>query len=345
MGPVHGTIRATFELEPHGSADALAIEESLGMRDGPDFVRGRVVDERDGVAVLEFPAANWGRNLPMLLSALVMGEGVETRAFTRCRLVGLDLPADFLPGPSRDAAGDPPAVGCILKPSLGLRPKEVAQVAGAIAHGGARLIKDDELLGDPDWCRLEDRVRAVANEVHPSVVYCPNITGPTASLLERAHRVVELGATGVMVNAFTQGLDSVLALREAGLGVPVLAHRVGSGPLARNPRFGVRGDVLAQLTRQAGADYVLAGAFGGKLFDTDEDVARNIAALRAPLGTVPLPTPTVMLGGGIGPDNAHAQAAAAGGRGVLLLLGARAYGHPGGVEAGVRATCAALNGG
>ena len=332
-------IRATFELEPHGAAEALALEASLGMAEGPDFVRGRVVEEGGGRAVLEFPAANWGRNLPMLVSSLVAGEGVEDRSFTRCRLVGLDLPPGLLPGPAFPA---PPDVGvaAIVKPSLGLRPDEVAGVAASLARGGARLIKDDELLGDPDWCPLERRVEAVAAALHPSVVYCANVTGPVEGLVARARRVVDLGATGVMVNAFTLGLDAVRALRDAALGVPVLAHRVGSGPWVRNDRFGVAGHVLASLTRLAGADYVQVGAFAGKLFDTDADVRAQLDAVRRPLEGAAVPV--AVLGGGVGPDNAAAQVAEAGGTGLLLLLGSAAYRHPAGVEAGVRATCDAV---
>lgn len=332
-------ITATFELEPHGSAEALALEESLGMAEGPDFVRGRVVEEGGGRAVLEFPAANWGRNLPMLLSSLVAGEGVEDRSFTRCRLVGLDLPAGLLPGPTFPAPPDV-GVGAIVKPSLGLRPAEVASVAAALAAGGARLVKDDELMGDPDWCPLERRVQAVASVLHPSVVYCANVTGPVEGLVARAHRVVGLGATGVMVNAFCAGLDAVRALRDAELGVPLFAHRVGSGPWVRNDRFGVAGHVLTLLTRLAGADYVQVGAFKGKLFDTDDDVRAQLDAVRRPVEGAAVPV--AVLGGGIGPDNARSQAAQAGGAGLLMLLGSAAYRHPGGVEAGVRATCDAL---
>lgn len=333
-------IRATFELEPHGSAEALALEESLGMAEGPDFVRGRVVDESGGRAVLEFPAANWGRNLPMLLSSLVAGEGVEDRSFTRCRLVGLDLPAGLLPGPAFPAPRDV-GVGAIVKPSLGLRPAEVAKVAAALAAGGARLVKDDELMGDPEWCPLEEPVESVMAALPASVVYCANVTGPVEGLVARARRVVDLGATGVMVNAFCAGLDAVRALRDTDLGVPLFAHRVGSGPWVRNDRFGVAGHVLALLTRLAGADYVQVGAFDGKLFDTDDDVRAQLDAVRRPLpGGVH--APVAVLGGGIGPWNARVQAAQAGGAGLLMLLGSAAYRHPGGVEAGVRATCESL---
>ena len=333
-------IRASYELEPHGSAEILAVEASVGMAGGPEFARGRVVSEAGGRAVIDFPEANWGPNLPMLLSGVVVGEGSENRVFTRCRLVGLELPAGWLPGPAF-AAGPGVAVGAIVKPSLGLAPAEVAAVVAAAASGGAALVKDDELLGDPAWCPLSERIKAVAAVCPPSVVYCANVTGPSATLVPRARRAVELGATGVMVNAFTQGLDAVLALRQADLGVPVLAHRVGSGPWARNQRFGVSGAVVARLTRLAGADYVLVGAFGGKLFDTDADVLAQLDAVRVPVPGAA--ASTAVLGGGIGPDNARAQADRAGRSGLLLLAGSRAYGHPGGVGGGVRAVCEAVS--
>ncbi|MCA1692542.1 MAG: hypothetical protein LC733_10210, partial [Actinobacteria bacterium] len=313
-------IRATFELEPPGSAEALAIEESSGIEGGPDFVRGRVVSDTGGRAVIEFPDANWGANVPLLVSSLVAGEASETAAFSRCRLVDLELPTGLLPGPAFGAAPGV-RVGVIVKPSLGLSPTEVAAVVEQATGAGAWLIKDDELLGDPDWCPLEDRVRVVAHVLPPDTVYCANVTGPSASLIERARRAVSLGATGVMVNAVAQGLDSVLALRQAELGVPILVHRAGSGPWCRNPDFGLTGAVLTRLFRLCGADFVIAGAFGGKLFETRDEVSANLGAAREPLPGV---RPSWgLLGGGIGPDNATEQAAAGGGDGLILLLGSR----------------------
>ena len=87
------------------------------MASGPSFVRGRVVDVSGGRCVLEFPEDNWGRNVAMVVSALVAGEGVETRSFTRWRLVSLSLPDGFLPGPALGAEGvgiTRPAVGVIV---------------------------------------------------------------------------------------------------------------------------------------------------------------------------------------------------------------------------------------
>ncbi len=334
-------IRATFEVAPPGSAGTLARRLSTGLLDGPDDVRGRVVDETGDRVVLEFPATNWGDNVPLLVSSLVAGEVTEMRAFTRCRLVDLELPDGLLPGPVHGARPDaPPQVGLIVKPQLGLRPAEFAAVARLGVDGGADLIKDDEILGDPPWCPLEDRVRAVAGVLRPGVVYCPNVTGPSATLLDRAARAVELGATGLMVNAFAQGLDSVLALRRAGLGVPILGHRAGSGPIGRNPDFGATNAVLARLMRLCGADHVVVGCFAGTLFDDDRSIEKNLAAVRGPCGGA---RPSVaVLGGGVGPANAAAQVARAGGGGLMVLLGTAAYDHPGGAGEAVRATLEAL---
>lgn len=335
-------IRATYEIEPAACAEGLALRASTGMEAGAPWARGRVVALEEGRAVLEFPAANWGNNVALLVSALVAGEGAEARALNRCRLVDLAFPEDFLPGPAFGPAAQraPVGVGLIVKPSLGLTPDEVAGVARAAVAGGADFVKDDEILGDPEWCRLDERVRAVAEVLEPGVVYCANVTGPGATLVERAERAVALGATGIMVNAFAQGLDGLLALRQAELGVPILAHRAGSGAITRNDRYGATGAVLGRLARWCGADYWIVGAFGGTLFDSDEEVRASLEAARGPCGSVS--AAIVALGGGLHPDDVGRQAELAGGDGILMLLGSQAYGYPGGVEAGVRAAVSTL---
>ena len=220
-------------------------------------------------------------------------------------------------------------------------------MAERCAAGGARLVKDDELLGDPPWCPLEAAGRAVAARLPPGVTYAANVSGSHEGLLERARRAVDAGATALMVNLGTQGLDAVRALRAAELGVPLLAHRVGTGGLTRNDRFGLALPVLAQLTRLAGADLVLCGAFGGKLHDSDDEVAAQLDACRRPLAGEPHRS-TALLGGGVGPDRVGAllgEVARRRGRpveGLVLLCGQAAYRHPGGVTAGVAATVRAV---
>jgi ribulose 1,5-bisphosphate carboxylase large subunit-like protein len=321
-------LRATFEVSPLGSAGIFTP------------LRGQVVAEEAGTLVLDLPEDNWGADVSLLVSALVAGEVMESGALTRCRLVALDLPDGLLPGPAFGSAGAGAAVGVIVKPPLGLSAADVGEVARRAVAGGATFVKDDETLGDPPWCPLAERVRAVAKVLDPGVVYCPNVTGPPATLLDRARAAVDLGATGVLVNPVAQGLGALVALREAGLGVPVFAHRAGSGPWARNASFGPTGAVLARLLRLCGADYVVAGGFGGTLFETDDEVRANLDAIRGPCGST---RPAVAaLGGGLGPGDVRRQVDAAGGDGLLVLLGSRAHAHPAGLEAAVRLAVDAL---
>jgi ribulose-bisphosphate carboxylase large chain len=245
------------------------------------------------------------------------------------------------PGPAFEAPEEI-LVGAIVKPSLGLSPQEVAATAAGLAAGGADLVKDDELLGNPEWCPLEERVRAVAGAIPAGVRYAANVSGPADSLLERAACATELGAGALMVNPFAQGLDSLRALRDADFGVPIFAHRVGAALWARERRIGVAPGVLAEVTRLCGADYVQVGSFTGTVYDTSEDVRAQIVACHRPIGEAP--RSVAVLGGGVGPDNAGAQIEAAGVRsGVMVLLGSAAY-TGGSPEERVRETVAAVRG-
>jgi hypothetical protein len=311
-------IRATYELDPPEAAETLALIESVGHTGGPEDVRARVVDIQGDRAVLEFPAMT--NDVALLVSSLFAGEWADSAAFSRCRLVGVEWPEEFLPGPGFDPP-DRVLVGAIVKPSLGLSPAEVAETAARLATAGADLVKDDELLGDPEWCPLEERVRAV---VAAGVTYAANVTGPIETLLTRAARVVELGARAVMINAFAQGLDALRALRAADLGVPIFSHRVGAALWARQPTFGVAPSVVAELTRLCGADFVQVGSFSGSVYDAAADVRGQIDGCHRPIGRSR--KAVAVIGGGVGPHNAEQQLDAAGARsGVMVLYGSAAY--------------------
>jgi ribulose-bisphosphate carboxylase large chain len=332
-------LRAIYEIDPPEAAETLALIESVGRADGPDEARARVVEQADDSAVLEFPVTNFGSDVTLLVSSLLAGEWADAALFSRCRLVGVEWPAGLLPGPAFDAP-DKVLVGAIIKPSLGLSPADIATTVKQLAAGGADLIKDDELLGDPPWCPLKERVSAVRAVLPEGVRYAPNVTGPIDSLLERAARVVELGAGAVMVNAFAQGLDSLRALRDAELGVPIFAHRVGAALWARNRTIGVASDVISELTRLCGADFVQVGSFTGTVYDTPEEVRAQIAACHRVTGTAR--RCVAVLGGGVGPDNAAEQVAAAGTRsGLMVLLGSAAY-SAGSPEAAVASAVAGV---
>jgi ribulose-bisphosphate carboxylase large chain len=316
------------------------VLQSVSLADGPEDVRARVVDV-DGERVrVEFPALDDGFDVEELLAVCVAGEWADRGDMEACRLLEIEWP-DGLRGP---AFGAEPrvAVGAIIKPALGLTPVEAAAVAAELAGGGATFLKDDELMASPSYSPLAERVRRVSERLLPGVRYAPNITGPPEALLARAESAVAAGAGALMVNAFLQGLGSIRALRDAELGVPLFVHRVGSSFLRRAERVSVSPQVLVELTRLLGADYVQVGSFSARTFDSADEVREQIAACRAALpGGVR--AATAVIGGGVGPGNAAEQLALAeAADGVMLLLGSEAYAHPDGVRAGVAATVAAL---
>lgn len=326
-------MRATYVVDPPEWAERLAVLESVGLADAETGARARVVaQERDEVTI-EFPALAGETDATVLVSSLIAGEWGDRADMRSCRLVRVDWPA-ALPGPVF-APAEEPVVGAIVKPALGLTPDEGAAIAAELAAGGARLVKDDELLTSPSYSPLEERTRRIAERLPEGVRYAANISGPHQGLLERAETAVAAGAGALMLNAFAQGLAALQALRSAELGVPIFAHRVGAAFLRRGGPVSVSARVLAELTMLLGADYVQVGSFGERTFDTDEEIREQIAACRG--------RATAVIGGGVGPANAREQLDRAGQRdGIMLLLGSEAYAHPEGVRAGVAAAVEAI---
>src|SRR2546422_3929038 len=125
-------IRAIYELDPPEAAETLALIESVGRADGPDHVRGRVVAQEAGRAVLEFPEQNWGADVTLLVSSLLAGEWADNAAFAGCRLVELELPAGLLPRPALPA---PPEglVGAVLQAPPRRAPAQLAAAGAPLA--------------------------------------------------------------------------------------------------------------------------------------------------------------------------------------------------------------------
>jgi ribulose-bisphosphate carboxylase large chain len=312
-------VRAVYEIRPPAWGETLAILQSVSLPDGPEPVRARVVEVEGERVTVELPALDGETSAEQLLAACVAGEWADRGDVDSCRLVQVEWPAG-LPGPAFPAEPGV-SVGAIVKPALGLTPKEAAAVAAELAAGGAVLVKDDELQRSSP-----DRVRAIEAAIPDDILYAANVTGVDADA------IVEAGARALMVNAFLAGLGSIPRLREYEL--PIFVHRVGSAFLRRGGPVSVSARVLAELTRLLGADYVQVGSFSPRTFDTDDEVREQIEAARPA---------TAVIGGGVGAENAREQLERAGTRdGVMLLLGSAAYAHPDGVSAGVAAAVDAI---
>jgi ribulose-bisphosphate carboxylase large chain len=302
-------VRAVFDLRPVEWAETLAVLQSVSLAYVQSEVRASVVDVDGTLVTIDSPALDGETSAEQLLAACIAGEWADRGDFESCRLLSVEWPDGF-PGPAFGAV-DGVAIGAILKPALGLTPAEAGRTAARLVELGATLVKDDELQRSSP-----ERVRAVRASIPDDVLYAANVTGSDAEAIAAA------GANALMVNAFVEGLGSIGRLRA--LGLPLFAHRVGSAFMRRSDRVSVSARVLAELTRLLGADYVQAGSFSPRMFDTDDEVREQIAVCHDDLAGVR--QATAVIGGGVGPANADETLEQAGVRdGVMLLYGSAAY--------------------
>lgn len=357
---------ATYELDGEFDLDdaarVVAMEQStgtwtkIGKRPGSleEELAAEVVDTdaQAGTARIAFPLEILEPdNLPGLF-AIVAGNLFGLGSLTRCRWIDVDFPDKFVahyPGPRfgidgiRRAVGTSgdgrPHVGTIVKPKVGLDPKQTAEVAAEAARGGLDLIKDDETLTDQAFCPLDERARrvldaleTVRDETGHTTLYAVNITSSAAEIVERWERVRDAGANCVMIDVLTSGFDALRRLRQA-CDVPIHVHRTMHGALTRSPDWGIDMRVLCRLTRLCGGDQLHIGSASGKM-GRPERLDGLLEATRGEWrGLKPvLPVSS----GGLHPASVAAEVAAFGSD-VVLQAGGGIHGHPGGTRAGAHA--------
>ncbi len=304
---------------------------------------------------IALPTANFGPSLPMLL-ATAIGNDVSTSV--QAKLVDLQLPdalAAQLVGPRFGIAGlrelvgvhDRPLVLNMIKPCTGLTPEAGAQIFYETALGGVDLIKDDELMGNPSFSPVVDRVEAylaagarARDRTGRDVLYFPNVTDRPDRMLDHAKAAVDAGARGVMCSYAAVGYGGLQSLAEV-VGVPVLAHYAAVGPYFEGPGTGMSAPLaLGLLPRLAGADLALAiTPYGGYPL-------RRLPYLRT-IQQLTLPRPHIaptfpLIGGGVHPGTVETYVGELG-PDIVLGAGGAVQGHPDGAAAGADAKRQAID--
>jgi ribulose-bisphosphate carboxylase large chain len=316
---------------------------SLPSRDTPAQVNAALV-------TVEFPMENVGVDLATLQTT-VAGNLFELGELYACRLQDIDLPAEFIsahPGPAfgipgtRELMGGVEGVmiGTIVKPNVGLSEEEFRLVVRELAMASIDLIKDDELMTDPDYLPLERRVAVATEEIRNAeqvtghrTMYAFNITGDLAGLRDRHDLVVQAGGRCVMLNVPVMGLPALAWLRSFAE-VPIHGHRAGLAASMRSPGLGVDYRAWQKLARLAGADHLHVSGLGSKFYEPDEQVSTNVRSLLTPLGQTLTPVPTLSSGQNVttpAPTFRHV-----GSTDLLMLAGGGIAAHPDGPSAGVR---------
>jgi len=352
------------------AAAAVATEQSTGTWTGISTLNdeifkryhGRVIDIQGNVATIAYPEDDFSLDIggvPQILSVIagnlfglegLKGVRLEDVAFPRGVLRAFKGPKFGIPGLRKALKRpDKPLVGTIVKPKIGLPPRDMADFVYEAGMGGLTNGKDDETLSNQRFCPLEDRVVAIAEaidrvkaETGHVMMHAINVSTRGDRVLEVAERAQELGASELMVDVFTCGFAAVQVLAEdPSIQLPIHVHRTMHGAITRNKDLGVSMAVFSKLVRMCGGDALHVGTFGvGKM---KSSAAEDLANQRACVGPE-LPYEKVMpvCSGGMHPALIEPLVKITG-TDVQIQAGGGVAGHPGGVRAGARAMVQAVD--
>jgi ribulose-bisphosphate carboxylase large chain len=252
---------------------------------------------------IAYPFMNFGTDIPNLLTAFC-GEGVlHSPNICAIRWLDIKFPEKFLEtfqGPQFGIEGlrkllevyDRPFFFGVIKPNIGLRPKDYAQIAYEAWLGGLDVAMDDELVADAYWSRLDERSSLLGNlrrkaesETGKRKFFQANITAEVDRLEKLHDLAVANGANAVMLNSMTIGLSAVRVLRRHAV-VPLVSHFDLYGSMTQIPFHGIREKVFIKLQRMAGFDAILFSGFDSRMKASREDVLDNTRACLEPLGNL-----------------------------------------------------------
>jgi len=357
------------ELPMRTASAAIATEQSTGTwtdlttLSDEVFQRlsGKVVDINGDRATIAFPVEDFSLEIggvPQILS-VIAGNLFGLDALTGVRIEDVHLPDRIVrgfQGPKfgvqglRDLLRRPerPLVGTIVKPKIGLSPKEMADYVYEVGKGGLTNSKDDETLVDQSFCPLTERVQAIAEAIDRvreesghRIMHAINISTRCDRILEIADLAQELGATELMVDVLTSGFGAVQALAEdPSIKLPIHVHRTMHAAITKNREHGVAMSVFAKLVRLCGGDALHIGTFGvGKMGgDPEEDLANRAACLS---GMESLRPTMPVCSGGLHPGMVG-RLVEIGGTDLQIQAGGGVAGHPGGVRKGAIAMSQAV---
>jgi len=303
-------------------------------------------------------------SIPQILSS-VAGNIFGMKEVKRLRLVDLSFSDGMLkslPGPAfgiegvRQKAGvtGRPMVGTIVKPKVGLSPREHAKVCYDAWTGGLDLVKDDENLTSQPFNQFKARMKETFRSLKQAEkatgqkkVYVPNVSAETGEMLKRAKLVKKLGGTTVMVDILTVGWSGIETLRKANLGLVIHGHRAGHAAMTRDPTHGISMLALAKVARAAGIDQLHVGTAGvGKMHGEARDVQR----IQQAISSKTLRANSIYLGQDWGKMKPTLPIASGGlqpgqmeklidrmGTNIVAQFGGGCHGHPSGTVAGARA--------
>ncbi|MEM2995004.1 MAG: type III ribulose-bisphosphate carboxylase [Candidatus Bathyarchaeia archaeon] len=362
--PKETDVVCEFYIEPEGvsiteAAGGVAAESSIGtwteLTTEKFYVKelaAHVFSIKGNIMKIAYPIElfEFG-NMPNILSS-VAGNIFGLRTLKNIRLRDINLPPQLVrsfEGPKFGVEGirkllkvyDRPLVGTIIKPKLGLKTADHAEVAYEAWLGGCDIVKDDENLSSQRFNRFEERVvktlekrDKAQSETGERKVYMANVTAETEEMIRRAEFVLAHGGEYVMVDILTCGFSALQTLRNRNFNLVIHAHRAGHAAFTKNPFHGISMRVIAKISRIVGVDQLHVGTVVGKMFESKEEVRENCEALTMEMNGIKKVLPVAS--GGLHPRLVP-NLIEFFGRDVVIQAGGGVHGHKNGTAAGAKA--------
>jgi ribulose 1,5-bisphosphate carboxylase large subunit-like protein len=345
----------TEELKARVAAHVLAIRHlEPAMRASFPQAEAEGGPFRRAEVDIGFPLDAIGTDLSALMT-IAIGGVYAIRELSGIRVVDMKLPPEFRgahPGPKYGVAGSRkltgvagrPIIGTIVKPALGLRPPETAQLVEELIGSGVDFIKDDEKLISPAYSPLAARVEAIMplildheQKTGKKVMYAFGISNADPDEMMRNHDLVaKAGGNCAVVNIHSVGMGGMAFLRKR-TDLVVHAHRNGWDILTRHPGLGMDFKVSQQFWRLLGVDQFQVNGIGAKYWEPDASFVESFKAVTTPLfDPEDCSLPVVCSGqwGGQAPETYRRTGETTD---LLYLCGGGVVSHPSGPAAGVRA--------
>ncbi len=304
----------TYELESETSLRDASWQLAIGQSVGNPNVRNswetddlfnnhsciilhneeELTKTKKGIVKIAFPTINIDFKTDGISHLLVniMGGQMDIDNILKCAVIDIWFPKhieDIFLGPKfgiegiREFTGvkDKPLFGAIVKPKIGISPQTLLEMVKELVEGGVNFIKEDEIMSNPSFCTIEERVPLIMDYLKDkNVIYSVSIHSDMPYLLERVKQVYELGGNSVHVN-FWCGLGIYRAIRE--LDLPIFVHFQKSGDKIltnRNHSYYIDWTVICKLAGMMGVDFIHAGMIGGYYKWPEDEVIDSTKILR-----------------------------------------------------------------
>jgi len=302
-----------------------------------------------GEVTIAFPVSNLDFKTDGISQLLchIMGGQLDIEIIEKCHVLDIQFPSsvdECFKGPKHGIQGireytnctDRPLLGGIVKPKVGITPDVLLALVKEMVEGGVNFIKEDEIMSNPHFCTIEERVPLIMDYLKDKdVIYAVCINSDSPYLLERVKRVHELGGNAVHIN-FWSGLGCYKAIRDLDLPMFLFFQKSGDKILTNETHdFHIKWDVVCKLAGMSGVDFIHAGMWGGYMKCNDEEL-KNVFNVLHSYGVMP------SLSCGMNPGLVQAINKRFG-FDYLANVGGALHGHPDGTKSGAIAMRQAID--